>query len=88
MVDDNVKELGDYAFYGANNIKTLKISEGATDIADQAIRQMYSLEIVILPSSATRIGFGTFYRNKSKDTMEIFYTFHFKFRFKIVTSLP
>lgn len=67
VVNENVKELGDYAFYGANNIKTLTIPEGITDIADQAIRQMNSLETIILPSSITRIGFGTFYNCNIKD---------------------
>ncbi len=60
VVGNNVTELAEYAFYGADNIKSLTIPESITQIPSQAIRGMSSLEIVILPSTITYFGFGIF----------------------------
>ena len=68
VVENNVTELSDYAFYGAYYIKSLTIPEGITEIPDQAIRSMNSLETVILPSTVNYVGFGIFVQcNKLKD---------------------
>lgn len=68
VVNENVTEIEEYAFYGAQYIKSLTIPEGITSIPSQAIRQMSSLETVILPSTVNYFGFGIFVQcNKLKD---------------------
>lgn len=61
-----VTELGSHAFYGSS-LKKLVISEGITYVPDQAIREMASLDSLSLPSTLTKMGYGTFYScNKLK----------------------
>ena len=68
VVNENVTEIEEYAFYGAQYIKSLTIPEGITSIPSQAIRGMGSLETVILPSTVNHFGFGIFVQcNKLKD---------------------
>lgn len=68
VVNENVTEIEEYAFYGAQYIKSLTIPEGITTIPNQMIRQMSSLETVILPSTVNYFGFGIFVQcNKLKD---------------------
>ena len=61
VISNNVTEIAEYAFYGAQHIKSLTIPEGVTSIPNQTIREMPALETVILPSTISFFGFGIFY---------------------------
>lgn len=66
IVPDGVTDLSGYAFYGTC-LKSLVLPEGVQVIESQAIREMNNLEILILPSTITKMGIGTFYAcNKLK----------------------
>lgn len=51
-----VEAVGDYAFNGCRNLKTLKLPEGVTRIGQSSFAQCESLTSVSLPSSLIEIG--------------------------------
>lgn len=68
IVPDGVTDLLGFAFYGTG-LKSLVLPEGVQVIESQAIREMRNLEILILPSTITKMGMGTFYGCKKLKTV-------------------
>lgn len=54
--ESQVEVVGDYAFNGCRNLKTIKLPEGVTRIGQSAFAQCESLTSLSLPSSLVEIG--------------------------------
>ena len=55
-----VTSVGDYAFYGCNNLTSITIPDGVADIGDYAFANCLSLTSINIPRSVTGIGEGAF----------------------------
>ena len=61
-VPGEVTEIGDYAFYGASQLKSLRIPDTVREMGDNIFYDCESLEEVILPDSLSYIGSAMFSR--------------------------
>ena len=55
-----VREIGEEAFFGCDNLTSVTLSDGLTSIGDSAFIYCDSLTSVTLPDSLTSIGVGAF----------------------------
>ena len=56
LINSGVTSIGDYAFLGFTNLKSVTIPAGVTYIGAEAFRNCSALTSVVLPSSVTAIG--------------------------------
>lgn len=54
-IPDNVKTIGDYAFYRCNNLVSLKLGVGLTEIGKYAFAGCYKLTELSIPNNVTTI---------------------------------
>jgi hypothetical protein len=59
-IPSSVTAIGDYAFYGSNNLTNITIPSSVTSIGDHAFFMCNSLPSITIPSSVTSIGEGPF----------------------------
>ncbi|MDO4520072.1 MAG: leucine-rich repeat domain-containing protein [Erysipelotrichaceae bacterium] len=62
VIPREVTEIGDYAFYGASQLKSLRIPDTVREMGDNIFYDCESLEEVILPDSLSYIGSAMFSR--------------------------
>lgn len=55
IIDDGITDVGGYAFYKFNNLKTVSIPNTVTQVQMHAFRDCGELENVIIPSSCTAL---------------------------------
>lgn len=56
VIPDGITEIGDYAFYGYSELKSVHIPDSVNSIGYAAFRQCTKLESVVIPDSVTSIG--------------------------------
>ena len=61
IIEDGVKNIGDYAFYYCEILKSITIPNSVTTIGDHAFYYCYNLKSIGIPNSVTSIGDYTFY---------------------------
>lgn len=62
VIPREVTEIGDYAFYGASQLKSLRIPDTVREMGDNVFYDCENLEEVILPDSLSYIGSAMFSR--------------------------
>ena len=60
-IPGSVRNIGDYAFAGDDNLKSVIIEEGVTSIGDSAFCKCNSLTSIVIPDSVTTIKNDAFY---------------------------
>lgn len=60
VISDSVQKIGDYAFYGCDNIKSVKIGSGALSIGEQAFTECINLESVTIGANVLTLGGSAF----------------------------
>lgn len=60
VIDDNVKTIGQGAFFGANRLKSITIPNGVTSLDQYAFYKCDGLTNVKLPNTVTTINLGAF----------------------------
>lgn len=58
VIPSCVKIIGDYSFGGCQNIKSVKINDGVTQIKARAFENCYSLKALFIPDSVVFLGAG------------------------------
>ena len=71
VIQDGVTSIGDYAFYGAPNLNSIRITESVTSIGDYAFKNCPVLDGVVLPSGLTKLGESAFYACSGLTAIEI-----------------
>ncbi len=69
--DGSVTSIGDYAFYGCNNLVSIALSENLTTIGDYAFHGCTKLSSISIPDSVTTIGDFAFTYCKSLTSIAI-----------------
>ena len=59
-IPEGVTELGNYVFYGCNNLTSIRIPESVTEIGSCVFNSCTSLTSIDIPKSVTKIGSGVF----------------------------
>ena len=59
-LSDNVKSIGDYAFYNCDSLTSISIPSGVTTIGEATFCYCTSLTSINIPDSVTSIGAGSF----------------------------
>ena len=67
LFDDNVKRIGNQAFMGQNNLKSISIPDSVTEIKESAFSWCSQLEAVVFPKALKTIEGGAFYKCGIKD---------------------
>ena len=67
----NVSHIGDYAFYGCKNLKTLELGESLESIGNVAFQNCNALTELIIPDKVTSIGNYAFNGCKSLTTLQL-----------------
>ena len=62
IIPDGITGIGDYAFYGASQLKTIAIPASVREMGDNVFYDCESLEEVILPDSLFYLGSAVFSR--------------------------
>ena len=89
VIEDGVTSIGDYAFYGMVNLKTIQMPEGVKSIGAYAFKNCTGLDDVNLPTTLTKLGESAFYGCSSLTSIafpEGMYTI-WAYTFKNCTSL-
>lgn len=60
IVPASVKEIGQYAFYELENLKSVTLNEGLETIGNAAFDNCYKLPSVVMPSTVKTIGWDAF----------------------------
>ena len=60
VIEDGVKDIGNYAFCGCSNLESVTIPSSVTRICKYAFKNCFSLENLTIPDSVTRIDEGAF----------------------------
>ena len=71
VLEDGVTSVGNYAFYGMPNLRTITIPEGVTSIGTYAFKNSTALDDVVLPSTLTKLGDNAFYGCTSLSSIDI-----------------
>lgn len=70
-IEQDVQNIGTYAFYGCSNLTSVKLSDRITDIGEYAFYGCSNLTSVTLPSGITTIGRNAF---NNCDKLDIYYS--------------
>lgn len=60
VIDKNITSVGDFAFYGMRNLKSIELHSGITAIGKGAFSFCVALETVIVPAGVTSVGESAF----------------------------
>ncbi len=60
IIPDNVKTIGDYAFYWCENLVSVKLGNGLTEIGKVAFNGCRSLNSITIPNNVESINFAAF----------------------------
>ena len=60
VISDTVTTIGDYAFYGCDNLTSITIPDSVTSIGGDAFGNCSGLTSITIPDGVTTIGYGTF----------------------------
>ena len=61
VISDGVTEIGDYAFFSFDDLKSLSIADTVTNIGNSAFSDCDSLKRITIPTSITSIGSNAFH---------------------------
>ncbi|GMH60889.1 hypothetical protein TL16_g03147 [Triparma laevis f. inornata] len=70
----NIKKVGEYSCWHADNLVVVDIPDGVESIGDSAFNQCHSLTAVSFPTTSTRIGDFAFYDRSSLDNVDLLHT--------------
>jgi hypothetical protein len=74
QLPSGVERLGDYAFSGANNVKSINLENGSlTVIFDHALYYCDALETLVIPNTVNEIGLGAIFECPALETLTIPY---------------
>ena len=59
-ISNTITEIGEYQFYGFNNLKSINLSNNITNIKKSAFGYCSSLQDIVIPDSVTSIGKAAF----------------------------
>lgn len=71
VIPKGVKEIGDVAFFGCINLKSVEFPEGVTKIGSRAFGECSNLKKVRLPKTLKKIGDSVFYKCEGLESIEI-----------------
>ena len=55
-ISDSITQIGEYAFYGLNNVESIELGESVEVIGESAFEECFALENVDIPASLKTIG--------------------------------
>ena len=61
LIEEGVRSIGNYAFYGCTELKSITIASSVTSIGDYAFNGCESLSSVTIPSTVKAIGSNAFF---------------------------
>ena len=71
IVENNITNIGDYAFHNCSNIISVTMPNSVTRIGQNASYYCYNLQTIDIPTSVTNIGMAAFEECNSLTTIEI-----------------
>lgn len=71
VIPDSITAIGDYAFYGYSELKSVEIPDSVTSIGHAAFRQCTKLEGVVIPNNVITIGSYAFTDCESMKTLTL-----------------
>lgn len=71
VISENVTKIGDSAFAGLKNIKTVTIPSSVTQIGESAFKNCSSLTSISIPDSVTYVGEKAFYKCTSLSKIKL-----------------
>ena len=69
IVEDGIKNLGDYAFYNCSSLTNITLPKSVTSIGNSAFCGCGSLKSIAIPDGVTSIGYNAFYRSGLKSVV-------------------
>ena len=60
VIEDGVTSIGDYAFFGCENVSSVTLSDGVANIGEFSFSMCYGLSSIIIPMNVTSIGMDAF----------------------------
>ncbi len=70
-IPDTITEIGQYQFYGFNNVTSIVIPDSVKSIGSGAFSYCSSLESIIIPNNVTSIEFAVFYGCSSLESIVV-----------------
>ncbi len=71
IIPETITSIGNYQFYGFNNITSIELPSSVTSIGVGAFSECSSLESIELPSGVTSIGYSAFSGCSSLESIEL-----------------
>jgi len=71
IIQEGVTTIGDFAFYGCNNVNTIVIPNSVTSIGNRAFQNCSRLSSIVIPNSLASIGEASFIGCESLKTITI-----------------
>ncbi|MBO4885101.1 MAG: leucine-rich repeat domain-containing protein, partial [Clostridia bacterium] len=70
VIENGVTNIGNYAFYGCSELRTITIPDGVTSFGDSAFNGCSELRTITIPDGVTRFGASAFYGCSSLTSIE------------------